>query len=205
MNRKTIALISPNQNAYSETFIQAHKKYLDANIKFYYNGFLPTSIENGEPLVATKGEFYLWKILNKLHKRERLTFQEDILKKSFKNEKIEKVYAEYGPTAVAVLNLCKTMKLPLIVNFHGFDISVKSIIDKYEREYKDVFEYAESIVAVSKHMRSKLIQLGAIPEKIVHTPCAPDDVFFKINPKFSEKAFVAVGRFVFKLLKRLFL
>ena len=30
------------------------------------------------------------------------------------------VYAEYGITGVAILEICKKLNLPLIVNFHGF-------------------------------------------------------------------------------------
>lgn len=40
MKKIKIALISPNQNAYSETFIQAHKNNLDEEVKYYYAGFL---------------------------------------------------------------------------------------------------------------------------------------------------------------------
>jgi glycosyltransferase involved in cell wall biosynthesis len=117
---------------------------------------------------------------------------------SFKKHRIDKVYAEYGISGVKIMSICKKMNLPLIVNFHGFDASVKSILENYEIQYKELFDYSEHIVVVSKLMREKLILLGARPEKITYTPCAPNDNFLKIKPTFSENAFIAVGRFVDK-------
>jgi hypothetical protein len=48
--KPTLAIFSPSQKAYSETFIQAHKE-LNYKVKFYYGGYLPTSLENASPLV----------------------------------------------------------------------------------------------------------------------------------------------------------
>ena len=39
-----VAIISPNQNTYSETFIQAHKK-IDANVFYYFGGAIPNQLE----------------------------------------------------------------------------------------------------------------------------------------------------------------
>ena len=51
-----IAIFSPNQNSYSETFIQAHKKYLKAsNLYYIYGGKLyGMHIENVSQLISTK-------------------------------------------------------------------------------------------------------------------------------------------------------
>ena len=43
--KKTVAIFSPNQNVYSETFIQAHRQ-LGFRIKFYYGGYLPNTLES---------------------------------------------------------------------------------------------------------------------------------------------------------------
>ena len=50
--KKNIALISPNYNTISETFIQAHKNYFEANVFFYYEG--TTKLENEGLLSITK-------------------------------------------------------------------------------------------------------------------------------------------------------
>ena len=86
----------------------------------------------------------------------------------------------------------------MIVNFHGYDASVTTILENHKEQYKELFDYAKHIVAVSKAMKEKLISLGANPEKITYTPCAPNNSFFDINPTFLENSFIAVGRFVDK-------
>jgi glycosyltransferase involved in cell wall biosynthesis len=193
--RKNIALISPNQNAYSETFIQAHKNYFDANVFYYYDNI--TQLENGGSLSLPTWRKIIQKI--KLHLYiSKLSLWELSIINSFKKHHIEKVYAEYGITGVQIMSICKKMNLPLVVNFHGFDASVKSILEHYEMQYKELFDYAEHIVVVSKLIREKLILLGAKPEKITYTPCAPNNDFFKFKPAFSKNAFIAVGRFVDK-------
>jgi glycosyltransferase involved in cell wall biosynthesis len=193
--KKNIALISPYQNAYSETFIQAHKNYFDANVFYYYNGV--TQLENEGSISISTWRKVICRIKLHLH-ISKLSLWEVSIINSFKKHRIDKVYAEYGPTGVQIMPICKKMKLPLIVNFHGFDASVKSTLNDYEEKYKELFDYAEHIVVVSKLMQEKLILLGAKPKKITYTPCAPNDIFFNFTPTFSENAFIAVGRFVDK-------
>jgi len=195
---KTIALISPKKSVYSETFIQAHKNLLHADIKYYYDGELPRCLEGEGQLKATRAGSALKRISRLLQLTTDTTLQEDLLVKSFKKNKIDKVYAEYGPTAVAVLNVCKKINLPLIVNFHGYDASVAHVLSRHREGYARVFDYAQSIVAVSKHMVNTLIGLGADKDKISYAPYGPQGSFFQIQPRYSENVFVAVGRFVNK-------
>ena len=195
---KKIALISPSKSAYSETFIQAHKNLLHADIKYYYDGDLPRCLEGEGPLQPTMFDSIRKRIFTLMRQGAGTSLYEDLLLKSFKKNRVEKVYAEYGPTAVAVLNVCKRMNLPLIVNFHGYDISSKRVINQHREAYFQMLDYAESIVAVSQHMFDTLVDLGADRRKITYTPCAPQDSFFGVQPMYSEKTFVAVGRFVNK-------
>jgi len=195
---KTIALISPNKSAASETFIQAHKNLLNAEVKYYYGGSLPHCLEGTGPLQPTWQNFFRRKIASRILPKPETSLQEDLLIASFKKNRVEKVYAEYGPTAVAVLNPCKKLNLPLIVNFHGYDISVRDVLRKYAKGYARMIDYAEAIVAVSRAMMGTLYELGARSEKITCTPCAPQDSFFQIQPSYSETMFVAAGRFVNK-------
>lgn len=195
---KTIALISPNKSSYSETFIQAHKNLLNAEVKYYYNGPLPCCLEGVGQLQPTRSYLALRRMCTLLHYRADTTFQEDLLIASFKKNKIDKVYAEYGLTAVAVLNVCKKSNVPLIVNFFGYDASVAKVLSRNRENYLRVFDYAQSIVAVSKYMVGTLIDLGADRQKITYTPCGPQDSFFQIKPNYHENMFVAVGRFVDK-------
>jgi len=190
-----IALISPFQNAHSETFIQAHKQNLDANIFYYYNNI--SELENHGKLKLSEWTKLKRKIKIYLRLKQPSIWELSIIK-SFLKHNIMKVYAEYGTTGVVILNICKKLHLPLIVHFHGFDASVHSILKDNETMYKQLFDYAEHIIVVSIIMKEKLISIGASPEKITYTPCAPNDKYFSYNPTFSENSFISVGRFVNK-------
>lgn len=195
---KTIALISPNKSAYSETFIQAHKRLLNARVVYYYGGALPHYCEGQGPVQPSRFDAALKRIRSALRLAPDISLQEDMLARSFRRNRVEKVFAEYGPTGTAVLNVCEKAGLPLIVHFHGYDISVRSVVSRYREQYARMFAYAESIVAVSKPMISALVECGAASEKITYAPYGPQQGFFLVNPRCSEKTFAAVGRFVNK-------
>lgn len=196
---KKIAIISPNQNAYSETFIQAHRN-INADVFFYYGGAIPSYFE-GTGFIGPNPSKYnrIKSFIKRKIKLQKLSDHEEAFAKSLIKNKIDTVFAEYGTTGASVLSLCKHYNIPLVTIFHGFDASKKEIIDSYKQRYYDLFGYATSVIAVSSPIKNKLIELGCHPEKIVHTPCAPNDKFLAIRPTFQEqKSFVAIGRFVNK-------
>lgn len=196
MSNINIALLSPSKNAYSETFIQQHRNYLAGNVVFYFNGNLP--LENDlDGRVASDYDRTLYKIRNKL-KKNKFTYDEVALIKSFKKHKIDVVVAEYGVVGTAVLDLCIFLKLPLIPIFHGYDASQYDIIERYKARYLKLFNYVNNVIAVSEKIAERLIELGCSSSKITVTPCAPDDSFFDIQPVFENKNIVGVGRFVDK-------
>lgn len=197
-----IALLSPNQNAYSETFIQAHKNRLEGQIAFYYGGYFPSHLEGKGFLFHGNAFRRIWrKAIFRARKTIGLTslsLQEEVLFHSLKKEKIEIVFAEYGTTGCKILPVCIKRKLPLIVHFHGFDASLISVLENYREQYIDMFEYASHIVVVSWPMYKKLSEMGAPEEKLVYNPYGPDESFFNVEPTYEEKAFLSVGRFVDK-------
>lgn len=189
---RTLAIFSPSQNAYSETFIQAHKN-LPFNIKYYYDGFLPSHLEAQGKIVKYKAGNRIRNLFNK-----RFTIAEQCLRDSLKSEQVDCVLAEYGPTACHTLNVVKSLNLPLIVHFFGYDASLRTIIDEYEEKYKLVFNYSKYVVVVSEKMRQDVIRLGCPAQKIVLTYCGPDNSFFNAKPHFILPQFLSVGRFVDK-------
>ena len=196
MSQINVALISPNKNAYSETFIQQHRNSLEGNIIFYYNGSIPKENDvEGKLLGSTQFKLY------KLKKRLRLTnlsVNELALVKSFTKQKIQVVFAEYGTTAVALLKVCKYLRLPIIPVFHGYDASISEVLENNKLNYKVLFQYSYKVISVSRKISETLIKLGCEKQKIVISPCAPDDSFFDINPNFNNPLFIGVGRFVDK-------
>lgn len=187
---KVLAIFSPNQYSYSETFIQAHKN-LAFNIKFYYGGTIPCNLESSPSLF----HFKLGARIKKRFKTE-FSLSEHALMNSLKKEKVDCILAEYGPTACLTLKIIEYLKLPLVVHFHGFDATNKDVVNEYALRYKKMFDYASAVIAVSNKMKADLIALGCPEKKLVVTPCGPNPNFLKVTPAFINKQFVTVGRFI---------
>jgi colanic acid/amylovoran biosynthesis glycosyltransferase len=189
---KTLAILSPIQNAYSETFIRAHKQ-LPFNIRYYYGNYLPFALEN-------TGNIVDYSRISKLKAKlfPKLSYPEYSFYSSLKKEKVDCVLAEYGPTAAKCLKAIEVLKVPLIVHYHGFDASAHPIIAEYKNLYIAVFQYATKIIVVSKKMYFDLIQLGCPTDKLIINTYGPDPYFFEIAPHFSKPCFVSIGRFVDK-------
>ncbi|WP_010419560.1 glycosyltransferase [Anaerophaga thermohalophila] len=200
MKSKNIAIISPNKNAYSETFIQAHKN-LKGNIFYYYGGFIPQYLENygyiGPKMDIKHRAFRFFK--RKLFASYLLNPIEQSFAKSLKENNIEVILAEYGTAGADILPIAKFLKIPLFVHFHGYDASVKEVISQNMEKYNNMFDYASKVFAVSNIMKEKLIEMGCPANKIILNTYGPNSRFLKIKPTFSEpRSFVAIGRFVNK-------
>ena len=193
-----LALLSPSKDAYSETFIRAQKELLPFQVFYYFDGFLPRQLEGKGSIVGTGWFSRLFGRVQRKFGNSSLNFYESALEKSFKENKIDVVLAQYGPAGVAVLSICKLLDIPLIVHFHGYDASVYDLINRNQNNYSQLFNYAKSIFAVSKVMSKKLVEMGCNPAKIATQPCAPNDSFFTIVPDFSKPRFIGIGRFTDK-------
>lgn len=190
-----IALISPNNNAYSESFIQAHKKLIAGTVFYYFNGELPTQLEGG--LIINSRKTRIVDILRGHYNLNKYSLAEKALLSSFKKNKIDLVFAEYGTSGEKILPICRELKLPLIVHFHGFEAAVKSVIESHDN-YKEIFNYASTIVVVSKKMKEDLLRLGCPENKLYYNVYGPRDEFLDVKPRFVKPQFIAIGRFVNK-------
>ncbi len=197
MKRPVVALVSPNKNTYSETFIQAHRQLLDADIRYLYGGYAP---QFSEKYGALTGQNLFARIFRNLENiflpRNLLTTHERTMADFFKKEKVDVVLAEYGVTGVKVCRACRAAGVPLIVHFHGFDAYAQDTLRRYASAYREMFAYASFIIGVSRHMCTQLKELGAPEEKLVYNTYGPNPAFFDIQPGFATKTFVMVGRLI---------
>jgi colanic acid/amylovoran biosynthesis glycosyltransferase len=192
-----LAIISPNQNAYSETFIQAHRK-IEANIFYYYDGYLPRQLEDVGYIGPNNIERLFFSLKNRIVS-QNLSAEEKWFAKSLIKNKIEIVFAEYGITGAYVLKVCKSLRIPLAVIFHGFDASISSILEEYRDKYIELFKYVKCVFSVSNQMKKKLVEMGCPAEKLIMATYGPNDMFLKIKPSFTEpRSFVSIGRFINK-------
>ncbi|WP_100615124.1 glycosyltransferase [Confluentibacter citreus] len=189
-----IAIFSPSQNAYSETFIQAHKNYLKGKVFYYYGkgNFIELEGEGG----LKKEASFLTKLINKVFKKPSPTYWEYIAA-SLKAHKVNVILIEYGSHAHHLLPLLNITKLPVIVHFHGFDASIRDII-KSCNYYKQVFLKASKVIAVSRVMERALLNLGCPIDKLVYNVYGPCKEFELVSPKYNKKQFLSVGRFTDK-------
>lgn len=198
--KPVLAIISPALNVYSETFIQAHKNIPGFEIKYYYNGHFPKNLEGVGELKYTSYSFFakLIRLVKRKLKLSKHSQEFEILEESFKKENITAVLAEYGPTGATMCEICKKMKLPLFVHFHGYDAVKYDVIKKYGEGYKHMFNYASAIFSVSNVMTQKLVDLGCPHSKIIFNIYGLNRDFFEIKPSYKEELFISVGRFVDK-------
>src|SRR5262249_45746253 len=88
---------------------------------------------------------------------------------------------------------------PLVVHFHGSDAYSTENLENYREGYKKMFDYCSAIIAVSKHMATQLVQIGAPEDKVIYNPYGVQITKFKKDSSsISSTQVLAVGRFVEK-------
>jgi glycosyltransferase involved in cell wall biosynthesis len=121
------------------------------------------------------------------------------LRSFFKSNDINIVLGEYGPVGCAALGICRELRLPLVIHFHGYDAYSRRVLEKYHEAYQQMFRYCSAVVAVSSHMLEQLARIGAPREKMVHNPYGVDTAEFRpTHLRACPLQVVAVGRMVEK-------
>ncbi|WP_417289538.1 glycosyltransferase [Corallibacter sp.] len=192
----TIAIFTPSQNPYSETFIQAHKQYLQDNVCYYYGSLNRMKLE-GEKALVPRHKQLQYRLQRKIKKETFTSIVKKSILYSLKQQQVDVLLIEYGTHAHRLLPLIKQSGLPLVVHFHGYDASVHTVIEQCE-QYKEVFAYAKYVVAVSRVMYQKLLELGCPADKLIYNVYGPQPEFESVKPQFTKKQFVGIGRFTDK-------
>jgi len=156
---------TPQLDAPSETFVQAHIARLPAAVKLLSDSYLQLpSATIARALRASRAEVLL---------------------------------AEHGQTGVAVMAAAQEAGVRLVVHFHGCDAYQRVILERYARSYRELFEQAAAIIAVSHDMERQLLSLGAPAERLFYNPCGVDSTAFAGgDPATAPPLLLAVGRFV---------
>jgi glycosyltransferase involved in cell wall biosynthesis len=180
-----------------ETFVRAHADGLPAAVTLIHD--LPPRIDDKPVLSQSVVSRACRKAARRLQGREWDWEITSAYLDVFRRVRAEVVLAEFGQAGVAVLDACRRMEVPLVVHFHGADISKHAVLREYGEKYRLLFREARAIVAVSKPMQQRLAALGAPREKVHCNPCGVDCRSFKdASPATAGPVFLAVGRFVDK-------
>ncbi len=193
-----LAIFSPSNNALTETFIQAHRNISGMDIRFYYGGVEQTKLEGkGSLLDLSIGKRIRKKLVNKLSKHN-LSPAEEAFAESLIHEGVQCVLAEYGPAGARILPVVKAVGIPLIVHFHGYDAVRHDIVKLLGATYREMFGYASAVIAVSRVMYKKLLDLGCPEEKLVLNTYGPHPDFANVDANHADQHLVSVARFADK-------
>ncbi len=193
--RIAIAYASPRP----DTFVQAHMERLPGVVLVLGDGLPPNRLENGGLIMHGSGAGRIMDVASgalrgllpqKEHSRR--------IAQLLKEREAQVVLAEFGYTAMYMLDACRMAGVPLVAHFHGIDAHSRDYLRKYHR-YQQLFKEGAAFVAVSRSMRDHLIQLGAPAERTHHTVYGVDlERFTGAKPAQAPPNLLAIGRFVEK-------
>lgn len=180
------------------TFILSHMERLPARVRVLSGLEPPPLSDEGLPVAPLLADRVVRAAARRLLGLRIATAQDAAIARYVSRQRVRAVLAEYGPMGAALLGACRLAGVPLVVHFHGYDASVKRVIE-HHRGYADLFGGAAAVVVVSRAMEARLLGLGAPRERLHYNPYGVDTALFSgAEPQRSRPLFVAVGRFVEK-------
>lgn len=119
----------------------------------------------------------------------------------YRNAKL--IHAHFGPQGCFALKMRGSMKIPIITNFYGYDLSEPTRFPEWSSRYSDLFRDGDLFLAEGEFMRSKLIEMGAPAEKTkiqrIAIPLGQFPFRTRLPKKSGEKTVILFcGRFVEK-------
>jgi glycosyltransferase involved in cell wall biosynthesis len=116
-----------------------------------------------------------------------------------RQSKIDVVLAEYGPTAVSVMEACHQADVPLVAHFHGYDAYTDYVVGEYGKAYHRLFDISSAIVGVSSHMCDQLVRFGAPTSKVHQNACGAEvNIARRAADHVPGYRFAMIGRLVEK-------
>lgn len=192
---RTLCVTLPWALRPADTFVRPHIERLPARVVTVHGWRLHL----GDKPVLSTPRLIAHKLRRMVTREGLEREQTDAYLTVFRRFRVHAVLAEYGDHAIDAVQACRRAHVPLIAHFHGYDASVRSVIDENAEAYRQLFENASALVAVSRAMRQKLMSLGAPPEKVHWNPYGVDcSAFSGADPAHSPPLVLAVGRFVDK-------
>jgi glycosyltransferase involved in cell wall biosynthesis len=196
----------------SETFIREQALHLK-NWKPVLIAY--SLVENGVDLTGLdilllEDRYSLWsKIVHGLHLMLQVPISKEVYR--LKKENAQLIHAHFGPGAVRVWPLAKALKLPMLVTFHGLDITVRKewwqrgnggfLMRTYPTRLLQLArEETVHFVAVSEAIKTRAIDYGIPPQKISVSYIGVDTQKFSpgSKPLAERREVLYVGRLVEK-------
>ncbi len=199
MTGQSLCLALPQQPGGTETFLASYLARLPFPITVL-RGDGPCWDERGARVF---GRSWPAHVLNRVHGRLNRTAwrrrRAKVLGRWLSDRSTACVLADYGPTAVTVMDACRAASVPLVARFHGYDAYRHDLLRRLRHDYARLFEAAAAVVVVSRHMEEQIVRLGAVRDRVHCIPSGTDmTLFVPGSPGTRPPHFLAVGRFVAK-------
>ena len=114
------------------------------------------------------------------------------------------IHAHFGPNGVYAMALAEKLKIPFLVTFHGYDITLnrqaiwrtgKLLYYQLIFHEEELKRKASAFIAVSNFIRNKLIEQGYPQEKIIQHYIGVDTAKFSpTSQQADERYILCVGR-----------
>jgi len=205
-----LAVVTPDRDAISESFINAHIEGLLENPVVIWGSPRPLfvvgrdSVLSGVPRALARTLSLGWRMdtlraHGAVGRRLPMPLYSREMARFLRHAQIDIVLAEYGTTAVEIVEACSISETPLVVHFHGFDAYQEETVNRLSQSYDRLFQTAARIIVVSEDMRERLLGLGGSPERVICNPCGVNvDIFRGSDPLTAPPLLLALGRFVEK-------
>lgn len=185
----------------SETFIQSQANALQEFDPFYVGFKTVSKIEMPSEKMVTVHRSH------SLRKSEIIRYQLCSKHQHFFREVAKEkpilVHAHFGPDGVKAMPLASYLQIPLVVTFHGFDVTLKPSIAQFSSysyfmyllKIQKLQKTASKLIAVSKFIKQKMILRGFPSEKIcVHYIGIDTKKFFSTPALNRSPVVLFVGR-----------
>lgn len=166
-NKKRVLVWRDSWLPYSQTFVRDHIRSLDR----YEPLAAGLVVENEDYADLVQFCAFPDNRLSRLHKLKFKVFGFRRLTHFIRDNDVDVVHAHFGPGALNVLRSAKSLDVPLVVTFHGFDVTsmphrgFRGLM--YRLALQGLFRYASRVLPVSEFLRSALLDLGAPASRVL--------------------------------------
>jgi colanic acid/amylovoran biosynthesis glycosyltransferase len=195
---KNVLIFSKRVLPISNTFIAAQAQYLK-NYTPIFIGFSEDS--SGQYLIKDKktciqSQFERFPFLSKVL-LDGYSFLTKGWKQALQTHNPKLLHAHFGKGGYYSSAIAKALDLPMIVTFHGSDITQKDKFSYNHKHRTKVFQQADKIIASSKFIQQKLILKGCPEEKIIqHYIGIDNEFFFPYGKRNNHPTILFVGRLI---------
>lgn len=196
----TIAVMNRNKDKYTETFVQLRIEALKKagyTVHFLYGNDLPTESEQKGTLLSNYATIrYLRQWLYAFMDRPQRELHEMALRNYLLNNNIQLVFAEFGTLGVEVAPICKSLNIPYVITFYGYDFHHENTFRSNKKNYIEALNGATGIIGVSQEICDLLKPYLKVPERVVYFPCLINTkLFLPIVRNPISLRFLSIGRF----------